>query len=88
MEKLLKFIRIFLSVIINIVMLAGIAIVLLWLIWDITPQTSITKAAYFFSDSWHLVTGRRPSEKNPDVVLPEQLQDSAAHTMYIGRKTK
>ena len=69
-------------------MLGGLAIVLLWLIWDVTPQTSITKTAYFFSESWAIITGRRPSEEKPKTVRSEQLKEASEHMMYIGRSDK
>jgi len=82
MEKILNFIRFMLNAFINIVVLVGLTIVILWLVWDISPQQTITKTAYFFSQSWAIVTGRRPDESTKHVVTTEQLEDSANHIKY------
>ncbi len=88
MEKLLKIIRLLISLVIDVIMLGGLTIVLLWLIWDVTPQTSITKTAYFFSESWAIMTGRRPSEEKPKTVRKEQLKESSERMLYIGESRK
>ena len=79
MNKVLKIIRLLIDAIINIVMIVGIAIVLLWLFWDVTPQTSITKAAYFFSESWRIILGRQKDEDRVPAVGKQQLEEAKKH---------
>ncbi|MBQ4472392.1 MAG: hypothetical protein II942_04040 [Alphaproteobacteria bacterium] len=83
MEKLFKFIHFMLSALINVMAAVGLVIVLLWLIWDVSPQQTITKTAYFFSESWALITGRQPDDSTKNLVTQQQLNDSAEHTHYL-----
>ena len=83
MEKILKIVRFIGDCFINIVVISGILIFLLWAIWDVSPQASITKAAYFFSESWRLISGRAlPDQPRPDVTK-KQLEDSKKNIQYI-----
>lgn len=83
MEKLLKCIKFTLNLIINIIVLTGIGFTLLWVIWDIKPQTSITKTAYFFSESWRIITGQKPSQEPIPAVTQDQLADSQKNTHFL-----
>ena len=83
MDIFFKIIQTIVSAIINIVILGGIIIVLAWAIWDVTPQTSITKTAYFFSESWHLITGKPRSEQAVAPVTEKQLKPSQERTRYL-----
>ena len=82
MDKFLKAIQWVLGAIVNIILLAGALIIVLWLGWGIKPQTSITKTAYFLSESWALVTGEKASDRTP-LVRKEQLEESAARTTRL-----
>ena len=82
MNIFLKIFRIALTASIDVIVLGGIAIVLAWVIWDISPQTSISKTAYFFSESWHIITGK-PRASQPEQVTSEQLKPSAKHIKYL-----
>ena len=79
MEKIVKIIKFFINGIIDIVILVGLAIVLLWLLWDVTPQTSITKTAYFFSESWRILSGKQKSTEEFTQVGPNQLAEPQKH---------
>ncbi len=83
MEIFTKIIKFILTAIIDIIVLSGLAIVLAWLIWDITPQTSITNTAYFFSESWHTLTGKPRRLEPIPAVNKEQLKKSQKNTHYI-----
>ena len=83
MEIFAKIIKFILTAIIDIVVLGGLAIVLAWAIWDVTPQTSITNTAYFFSESWRMLTGK-PQRTTPiPQVNREQLKQSQKNTRYL-----
>jgi hypothetical protein len=83
MEKLLKCIKFTLNLIINTIVLTGIGFALLWAIWDIKPQTSITKTAYFFSESWRIITGQKPSQEPIPAVTQDQLEGSQKSTHFL-----
>ncbi len=84
MEKLLKCIKFTLNLIINTIVLTGIGFTLLWAIWGIKPQTSITKTAYFFSESWRIITGQNRLQELPiNAVTQEQLADSQKNTHIV-----
>ena len=78
--KILKFI---ITAIVDIIVLSGLAIVLAWAIWDVTPQTSITKTAYFFSESWRLITGKPKRDTPIAQVTRPQLAPSEKHIQYL-----
>ncbi|MBQ3696255.1 MAG: hypothetical protein II938_04765 [Alphaproteobacteria bacterium] len=86
MDIFLKIFKIMLSTIINIIVFGGLIIVLAWAIWDITPQTSITKTAYFFSESWRIITGRPRTEYPEPIVTEKQLKQSEKQMRYIYSK--
>ena len=71
------------TVLVHVIVLSGLAVFLAWAIWDVSPQTSITNSAYFFSESWRLITGQRKPEQSAPQVTPKQLEKSGKHTRYI-----
>ncbi len=83
MDKFFKIIQWILGAIVNLVLLLGILVIILWIGWGITPQTSITKTAYFLSESWALVTGQKKEKDKTQIVREEQLKDSAARTIQF-----
>ena len=78
-----KTIHFILTAIIDIIVLSGLAIVLAWAIWDVTPQTSITKTAYFFSESWRILTGKPSREAPIPQVTQDQVKPAQKHINYI-----
>jgi len=83
MEIFVKVIKFILTAIVDIIVLSGLAVVLAWLVWDVTPQTSITNTAYFFSESWHMLTGKPRRLEAIPPVNKEQLKQSQKNTRYI-----
>ena len=85
MDIFLKIIKFILTSIIDTIVLGGILIVVAWAFWDVTPQESITKTAYFFSESWRIVTGKvGTSQQRP--VTNDQLKDSRQNIRYLHSK--
>ena len=78
-----KILGIILTIIIDTIVLGGIIIVLAWASWDVTPQTSITKTAYFFSESWRLITGQPRTERPFAQVTHTQLKQSEKQIKYL-----
>lgn len=66
MNKILNLLRWLVKWILNIVIAAGIVVILIWAIWSVPPQVSLAKTAYFLSDSWHFILGQSKglSDKN------------------------
>ena len=83
MSKILRIIKLLIDGLINLGVLVGLAIVLLWLFWGVSPQTSITKTAYFFSESWRLILGRQKNEDEFQQVGKTQVQDAQKHIHQI-----
>ena len=83
MSKILKIIKILIEVLINLAIFVALAIILLWVFWDVTPQTSVTKTAYFFSESWRLISGHQKPEDEFKQVSEKQLQEPKKHINYI-----
>jgi hypothetical protein len=83
MDILTKIIKFILTAIIDIIVLGGLAIVLAWAIWDVTPQTSITNTAYFFSESWRTLTGKPARTAPITQVNRDQLKQSQKNTRYL-----
>ena len=79
MEKIFKVIKFIIDFIINLTVLVGLIIVVSWIFWDVTPQTSITKTAYFFSESWRIMSGRHKNEEPFTQVGKEQLEEPRKH---------
>ena len=82
MDKIVIFMSRLLDWVVNLLMLAGAAILLAWAIWDVPPQTSLTKTAQFFADSWVLITGKNQQDTSNQKVTKEQLKESAEKTHY------
>lgn len=84
MNIFLKTFKFLLSTLINIVVISGIIIVLAWAVWDVSPQTSITKTAYFFSESWRIISGKMP--RTPATpVKEEHLDEAKKNILYLGK---
>ena len=83
MDIFIKVMKFILTAIIDIIVLSGLAIVLAWAIWDITPQTSITNTAYFFSQSWHIITGTSQPTAPMSTTTHEQLKPSQKRTQHL-----
>lgn len=83
MDIFFKILKLIVTIIVHVVVIGGLIIFLAWAIWDVTPQTSITKTAYFFSESWRLITGQQKSEQTPPQVTRDQLKKSQQHIRYI-----
>ena len=86
MDIFLKAIKFILTAIVDIIVLSGITVVLAWAIWDVTPQTSITKTAYFFSQSWRIITGKTGPVQSGARVTKEQLEPSQQNMRYLDSK--
>ena len=86
MDIFLKIIKFLLTSLVNIIVLSGIIIVVAWAFWDVTPQESITKTAYFFSESWRVITGKTDLSQQPKPVTSEQLKDSRQNIRYLHSK--
>ena len=56
MNKIMRALNWLLIWILNLALLAGLAILIAWFFWDIKPQESLTKTAQFFSTSWHRIS--------------------------------
>ena len=83
MEIFAKIFKFILTTLVDIIVLSGLAVVLAWAVWDITPQKSITNTAYFFSESWNLLMGK-PRRTDPiSAVNREQLEQSKKRTQYL-----
>ena len=83
MDIFIKIIRFILTAIVDIVVLSGLAVVLAWAIWDITPQTSIKNTAYFCSESWHIITGQPRRTGALPSTTPQQLKPSEKRTQRL-----
>jgi len=77
MKKLLKIIQTFNTIITDILVLSGIIIILLWIFGGISPQTSISKTAYFFSDLWYAITGKAVEKSPNQTASSDQLQKAS-----------
>jgi len=75
MNKILSLINHILNWILNILVVAGIAVLLAWAVWGVRPQTSLMKTGYFFSDIWRFVSGKGKEQYKRDVTM-EQLEES------------
>ncbi len=82
MDKIVIFMGRLLDWIVNLLMLAGAAVLLAWAIWDIPPQTSLTKTAQFVTDSWFFMTGKTQQNTSKKQVTSEQLKESAEKVRY------
>lgn len=83
MKNILKIVQFIGNSLINIVVIVGIVIFLLWAIWDVSPQVSITKSAYFFSESWRIISGKALPDQPKEDVTKKQLEDSRKNMQYI-----
>lgn len=81
MSKIGNLINHILNWILNIIIAAGVAVILAWLVWDVHPHVSLMKTGYFFSDTWHFLTGQPKKEEYKKPVTREQLEESAQRTM-------
>ena len=85
MEKLIKICSFLISVMLHVLFISGAVIVLLWLVWDITPQKSITKTAYFFSQSTNHISNKITGGDD-SIVREEQLKPSSNNIKYLRGK--
>ena len=83
MNKIFKIIKFFIEFLINLAIFVALAIVVLWLFWDVTPQTSVTKTAYFFSESWRLISGKQKSDEEFTQVGKKQLEEPQKHIHHF-----
>ena len=72
MNKIMIILKHLLNWIVNIILLAGLAVLLAWALWDVPPQVSWEKSALFFSRSWHFITGTSHTDNAKPDVTPEQ----------------
>ena len=86
MNKILKAIKFFIEFLINLAIFVALAIVVLWLFWDVSPQTSVTKTAYFFSESWRILSGKQKSTEEFTQVGRQQLTESQKHIRTLDAK--
>ena len=66
-------------------MLFALFIVILYFVWNITPQTVIQRGGYFFSESWKIITGRASNQQQMQVVTPKQVQEAQAYIHHKGK---
>ena len=85
MDMFVKVLKFILNTLINVIFLTGFAIFLAWAIWDVSPQTSITNTAYFFSESWHIVTGTPRRGGSTPSVTREQLVPAEKRIKHIDK---
>ena len=85
MNKIMNVLTHLLNWIVNIILLAGLAILLAWILWDVPPQVSLEKSATFFSNGWHLITGKDKTPKEKPEVTFKQLENSSKHTIHISK---
>ena len=86
MSKILNFINHVLNWMLNLIILAGVAVFLAWLIWGIAPQESIMKTGYFLSDGWHWMTCQTKTKEYVKPVTREQLEESSQKTLRYYEK--
>lgn len=82
MNKITRVLKWILNAVVNVIILAGVAILLAWVIWGVSPQTSITNVAHFFANSWYFVSGQSGNKEFKHQVTREQLEESSKKTMY------
>ena len=58
MNKIFNAGKFILNFCLNLIILAAIVIILVWAIWDVSPQTSFSKTASLITDGWAFITGK------------------------------
>lgn len=86
MNKIMNLLNWVLNGIVNLVLIAGLVLLIAWAVWDVPPQVSLEKTAHFFSNSWHLITGTETTKEEKAQVTAEQLEDSAKKTVHFYEK--
>ena len=76
MQKFMVFLNRCLNWVLNIVVLSGIILLVVWFVWDVPPQASIVKTAQFCAKGWDFITGNSLDDKFKQPVTTEQLKES------------
>ena len=82
MAKILRFFNFLFNLFIDVCVLFAILVVALYFIWGITPQTIVEKSAYFFSESWTILTGQKLESHEAPVVTQKQVDAAKPYINY------
>ncbi|MGN0919649.1 MAG: hypothetical protein ACI4OR_02690 [Alphaproteobacteria bacterium] len=82
MEKLGEFLLLILNILINVFLIGVVLLLLLWIIWGITPKQSLQKSIMWIEDA----TGRSASQQPQQ--LSEKYQQRAHRYLYVQEPDK
>ena len=82
MQKILRILNLLFNLCIDVCFIFAVLVVALYFIWGITPQTVVEKSAYFFSESWKIVSGQREQTQEVPVVTQKQVEEAKEHVNY------
>ena len=82
MQKILRICGLLFNIVIDVIFIFAVLVIALYFIWGITPQTVVEKSAYFFSESWKIVTGQQPPAGEAVPVTQKQVDEAKPHINY------